>query len=90
MGQVICNNKEKFNLYSTVIDDFLFEEGLSEEQLKSYMLKHYGTSYEIELINRIDRSKEKGTSSMVDNNLEETISCNSIGLSYDECLDKFF
>ena len=91
MGRLIVQNKNHFNLYCTTSDNFVFVSYLTKEQLIEYMTK---TQNGRDLDNRINRAEEKGTSSLIDSNLEETLLCNRCGeneafVPIDECIKKY-
>ena len=96
MSHIVCQHNEQYNIYSTVMDDFLFKESIDEDTLYKYWKEEYGRSslYQFnEII--MPRTKETGTSSRAHNNLKELLKENRVGdneesLSYDECIARFF
>ena len=94
MPRVLIGNKDKYNIFSTISDAPIFDEGLSEEELREWYQSEYGKSSMVEFENRLQRCKEKGTSSQIDTDLESVICCNRAGVDeafvpYEEFIKKY-
>ena len=76
------------------MDSACFIEGCSLEQLKNWYGREYGKSGMKALEERLGRAHNKGTSSQIDDSLEDTILCNRSGenesnLTNDEFINQF-
>ena len=94
MAKFILHNKGRYNIYSTISDNFIFESSLNLGQLKEWSDKEYGLNGQNNFEDRMYRVHDKGTSSYDDENLEETLIANRCGenescLTYQECIYKF-
>lgn len=96
MANYIVYNKKTnlFNVFSTIVDNFCWESGLTETQLRDWYIEDAKAKAEEEFNRRSLLAKEKGTSSKIHSSLEECISHNYAGkdntcLNYEECLDIF-
>lgn len=96
MSQSICYyaTTNKYNIYSSMWDDFMFSEGITQEKLREYIQKEHGDRGIRELEPRLKKAWKTGSSSL-NNTLEEALLCNRAGadgdtLSYAECLEIFF
>ncbi len=79
MGQIICQHDRIFNVYSTISDQFIFKHGISEEQVRQWMTNEHGQRQAMNIDSMIERAKEKGTSSRIEDSFESTILCNRCG-----------
>ena len=91
---MLIGNKDKYNIFSTISDSPIFDEGLSEEELREWYQYEYGKSSMVEFENRLQRCKEKGTSSQIDPDLKSVICCNRAGenesfVPYEEFIKKY-
>lgn len=94
MPSYIIQHNNVWNIYSTVSDGCYWNSGLTLEELKEWYKEEYGRSGMLELDSRIERALEIGTSSRMDKDLRECISCNRAGpdeahMSYKKFIDKF-
>lgn len=71
-------NTEYYMEWSTVLDAPL-TNGMSLEDFKIAYKEEYGNNGMHELEKRLERVEQKGTSSMLDRNVDDTISCNRAG-----------
>lgn len=90
----IIQHNNVFNVYTTVSDGCYFESGLTLEQLREWYQFGYGNRIMLDFDERIERCMVKGTSSLIDNSLEECVSLNRAGpretcLSFQEFVDKY-
>lgn len=79
---IICHHEGKYNLYSTIIDKFLFDESIDLKQLVSYTKTEYGNRGLIELPDKLIRASENGHSgfsSMHERDLDGLLCCNRCG-----------
>ena len=88
MGQFICYANGKYNIYGTIADGFYYDGGLTLDELRT-------VAPEQDFEERCERARQKGTSSMIHDSLEEVTDCNRAGenertLTYEECLERFF
>lgn len=94
MPSYIIQKNNVFNIYTTVADGCYFESGLTLEQLKEWYEFEYGKRGMVDFDQRIERCMVKGTSSLIDNSLEDCVSLNRAGpretrLSFQEFVDKY-
>ena len=99
MGHIICSHKGRYNVYSTVVDTFLFDKSMSLEELQEYTKEEFGLSGLRELSVRVKRADEKGTSCIFNTSLADAIASNVCGSdndddgdpnwSVDRCIHKF-
>jgi hypothetical protein len=89
MGGVIIQKAGVFNIYGTIADGPYFESGITEEQLRFFILEEEGAQGLSRLPARLHNAFQKGTSSMIDRTLEDTICCNSENLGVDEFVEKY-
>ena len=92
--KVIVNNVPQYFEWSTIVDAPV-SYGMSLDVFKAYYKDRYGTSGMFELDQRLKRVEEKGTSSYMDNSVEDLIICNRAGeneseLTYDELIKQYF
>jgi hypothetical protein len=81
-------------MFSTVSDMFLFDRGLSLEELEEIYGREHGEVGMRELPQRLERARKYGTSWIDPENLEDTLATNQHGddgepISYDECIKRF-
>lgn len=79
MGHIIINKGDAYNIYSTICDGCLFESALTLEQLKFFIREEAAKKAEEELVSRLERVHQFGTSSRMDSSLEETVDGNHAG-----------
>lgn len=94
MAHIICYHKKKYNIYSTIIDKFLFSKSLSLVELEEHIKETQGTDGVSCLPARLKRAHTKGTSCVLSEDLEEALSCNHIdadgkALPLKDCIEKF-
>ena len=89
MAQFIIHKDGVFNLYTTICDGAIYDGGLTEEQLYEHFRREYGESGVRALPPRLERAKEKGTSAMMYDTLEELVSENSEKISAEEFIAKY-
>lgn len=94
MTTIICHDKGKYNIFSTVSDNFYFRSALNLDQLTQWYRDEYGKQGMLGLGVRLERTHTKGTSSLMDSSLEECLFLNRTGkngssLSYTKCLEIF-
>lgn len=94
MPAYIIQHNNIFNVYTTVADGCYFVSGLTLDELKTWYKEEYGQQGMIGLDERIERALKKGTSSMMDKDLKECVSCNRAGpneskMSYEDFINKF-
>lgn len=93
MAKTIIKIKDRFCEYSTIVDapvTYL----LTREQFVAYYKEEYGDHGFEELASRMARVDAKGTSSHLEDSMEETIALNRAGpkgetLTADEIYEKF-
>ncbi|NIA10711.1 MAG: hypothetical protein GWP10_13535 [Nitrospiraceae bacterium] len=76
MGHYIIYHRNAYNIYSTIIDNPLFEEAITLEQLIQYTKEKYGTTGVEILHNQVKRACKNGTNGLIQTSLEETVSLN--------------
>lgn len=97
MSQFIMQNEGRYNLFCTISDSFVFSSHLTREQLIEYLApkgNKSGAMYQMDFRQRLRRADEKGTSSILDADIEEVLTCNRCGeneafMPIDECIRKF-
>lgn len=94
MANIICHNKGRYNLYSTVSDRFCYVSSLDVNQLFHVIYEKYGNVGIDALPERLERAHKNGHSAITDETLEQLLCCNRAGvneenLSYQECIDRF-
>ncbi|MEZ9699771.1 hypothetical protein AB4455_10365 [Vibrio sp. 10N.261.46.E12] len=95
MSYVILHSNNVFNLYNPLSESFVFEEGLTLEEIKSFLKDEYGRNGLESSEKRLNRACEIGTSNYLDKSLSETIAHNKAGynethMSDEDVLAKFF
>lgn len=81
MAHIIIHYNGAYNLYSTVVDEPLYESAISEEQLRLHVKLKDGESGLAALPERIDRAKKFGSSSFLDSSLHSVVDRNRAGVS---------
>lgn len=94
MTQIICQHKDRYNIYCTVSDGFRFVSSIDLDQLKAVIELEQGIDGLFKLTGRILRSAKNGHSSTSGESLDDFLCCNRAGedeskLSTDECIDRF-
>lgn len=94
MADFILHRDGVYNIYSTVVDDCFFTPGLTLEQLTEHIRERHGTRGLEALPDRLDRAREKGTSSILDDSIEDCVCCNRSGpdeahLPFDEFCQRY-
>ena len=89
MSQFIIHKDGVFNLYTTICDGAIYNGGLTGEQLYEHFRREYGESGVRALPSRLERAKEKGTSAVMYDTLEELVSENSEKISAEEFIAKY-
>ena len=94
MGQVICHNDGRYNIYSTIADGFYFESSLSLDELKEYIKDNRGSTGLKELDGRLYRAHSTGHSSLEGGSLDDYLCCNRAGenekrLTTEQCIAQF-
>lgn len=79
MAHFIIHHNGAYNIYSTIVDAPILSSAVDLDTLTKLMLQFYGEEGVRELQNRLLRTHEKGTSSLIDSSLEECISRNRAG-----------
>lgn len=77
MPQIIIHHEGVFNVYSTIVDAPLYNEGLDEETLREYIRAEYGNEGLRRLPRRIKRARQYGASSR--ETLAECVAFNRAG-----------
>lgn len=80
LAHVYVTKNNKYNIYSTVVDEFIFEKGITLEELKSWMREEFGNRqmpYFIEHV--LPTVKDTSVNSQI--NVPE-------GLTYDEYITR--
>jgi hypothetical protein len=93
MAHFIIHRNGVYNIYSTITDSPLFDNGLTLEQLENYTKEEYGNHGLEGLPQRLRRAQKTGTSER-NSSLMSTIFCNRAGpneseLSFDEFVKEF-
>lgn len=83
-----------YNFYDTRSDGAWFESGLTLDQLTEFYSQEYGHSGSKDLEFRLQRAHERGTSSFIDNSLEDCVRLNRAGpreqrMKVDDFIAKF-
>jgi len=89
MGQLILHKNKVYNIYSSIVDDCLFEDGLTLDELTQEIKEEFGNSGLRELPVRLERAHTKGTSSLIYDSLEESINCRLESITLEEFYDKY-
>lgn len=94
MARIICHHNGKYNIYSSIADGFLYERGLTKDELEQAIQEELGRRGLDDLPRRLERAHQTGHSSMEGGSLEEFLHCNRAGdneehLSVDECIRRF-
>lgn len=76
MGRFIVKIKDKYFDWSTIVDAPV-TYGMSLDEFREYYRKEYG--HDSDLAERLARVEAKGTSSLIDDSLKESISFNRAG-----------
>lgn len=87
-------SKKDFYLEWSTVVDAPVTYGVSLEEFKKYYESAYGRKSMDELSDRLMRVEQKGTSSQIDDSVEELISCNRAGdgeteLTYDQIVETY-
>ena len=94
MARIIIKIKDRYFDYSTVVEAPV-TRGMTLDEFREYYRGEYGEWSLDELEGRLHRVEEKGTSSFLDESVEETIAANYAGdgdssLTLDEMYDAYF
>ncbi len=91
MPRYIIHKDGVYNEYTTVSDGPCWDGGLTLEQLEQIVKEEYGNQGLMSLPDRLKRAHEKGTSSRIEDSLEETVSVYlyHTGLTLEEFCDRF-
>jgi hypothetical protein len=94
MPQYIIHKDGAYNIFSTIVDAPFFEPALTLKELEDWMRKEYGEEGIRTLPERLERVHRKGTSSRMDDSLEECVSYNRAGekeacVPFDEFVQRF-
>lgn len=98
MARIICKILTKdcpqYFEYSTIVDAPV-TPGMTLDVFKEYYKEMNGRSSLPELDRRLERVEAKGTSSYMDESVEDVVLCNRSGdneetLTYDELVEKYF
>ena len=81
MAHIIIHYNGVYNIYSSVTEEPLYEEGITEEQLRLFIKLKDGETGLATLPKRIDRAKAFGSSSFVDRSLHSVVDRNRAGVS---------
>jgi hypothetical protein len=76
---MIIRNGDAFNLYSTISDAPIFKSAITEAELTAYIKDELGNAGIRALPERLQRTKESGTSRRFGGDLENEVSCNRSG-----------
>lgn len=79
MSQIIVHHKGAYNIYGTISDGAYFESALTLKQLKIYIKKELGEQGLRNLPQRLERAHQNGTSSIIDESLEDVLLLNRAG-----------
>ena len=94
MGQIICHENGRYNIFCTISDGFVFTSSINLEKLKEYITIKSGQDGLDKLDTRLERAHKYGNSSMFQESLRDFLLCNRAGdneecLPYVECLKRF-
>lgn len=94
MAKIILHHQGAYNVYCTIADGPIFEWACTLHQIRLFIEKQYGEVALSQLPKRLERAHGKGTSSIWDKSLEDTIDGNRAGpgesmLTLDEFIAKF-
>jgi hypothetical protein len=92
MPSIICHNKGRYNIYSTISDGFRFVESIDIDQLKGMIKEEQGSDGLSRLDSRLATAYEVGASS--NESLDDCLICNRAGdnekhLTTEQCIAKF-
>ena len=94
MSRIICHHKGRYNLYSTILDSFLFVSSINLEQLKQITEEESGYRGLVGLDERLVRAHKFGNSAHFQEDLGSFLCCNRAGeneecLTTEECIKRF-
>jgi len=90
MAEFIIHHKEAYNIYGTIADGAYFESALTLKQLVHFIKREYGFQGLRRLRGRLKRAKRKGTSSLEDDSLADTLLLNRAGENENHLTTKMF
>ncbi len=79
MAQFIIHHKNAYNIYGTIGDGARFVSALTLKQLVFFIKKEYGFVGLRKLKGRLKRTHQKGTSSHLDESLDDVLLLNRAG-----------
>jgi hypothetical protein len=65
VAHIILHHKGRYNIWSSIVDDCIFEESLLRQQLLDYIKEEYGNQGLRDRREAIIRAEKRGTSSML-------------------------
>lgn len=74
MSTTIIGKDGVYNFFSSISDAPLFESGLTKKHVEEYIREEFGNQGIKNLTKRLERVAKKGTSSYVEESLEDDIS----------------
>lgn len=94
MSEILCHHNGKYNFYSTIADGFIYERGLTLDEVNLITNTFYGEIGSLNLSKRLERAHKNGHSALSGESLEEFLCSNRAGdnekeLTYQECIDRF-
>ena len=89
MATLILHKDGAYNLYSTIVDDVLYEGALTAAALEAEIRNEYGAQGLRELPDRLVRAHKRGCSSQLGQTLEQCIAGNRENLSVDAFVARY-
>lgn len=94
MAQIICKNNDRYNIYTTVDDGFIFNRSIDIDELKEFIKERHGENGIMQLPERLKRLDKNGHSAITSETLEQFLICNRAGeneetLSFDQCIKQY-
>ena len=94
MTNIICHNKGRYNIYSTIADGFRFASSLDLDQLRLLVKEELGQLGLDGLNQRLERAHKNGHSEYSGENFDGFLCCNRAGkneanLTTEQCIAEF-
>ena len=94
MANIICHNKGRYNIYTTIADGFRFESSLDIDQLRFLVKDEHGQHRLDGLEQRLERAHRCGHSALFSESLDDFLCCNRAGkneahLTTEQCIAEF-
>ena len=95
MAKIICNRENRYNVYDTISDGFVFGKSIGLIELHAYFYNRDGMPGSRALKDRVERARNNGHSLYNEAEaLDQFLSANRAGeygthLSYEECIKRF-